>query len=330
MRRREFLTGGAAGAALSLWPVAASAQQPAMSVVGFLSSRSAEEAAVHTAAFRRGLGETGLIEGQNVAIVFRWAEGRYERLPTLAKELVDRRVSAIMAGGGTPSARAAKDATANIPIVFVLGDDPVKLGLTASFNRPGGNLTGVSFLTGELGAKRLGLICELVPEVSTVALLLNPNNPSGAESHRQDVQAAAQAQGRRLLVLNVASEADFEANFAALKQERAGALIVENDPFFDSQRDRIMSLAARYAVPAIYHIREFPAAGGLMSYGASLADSYRQAGNYAGRILKGEKAADLPVLQPTRFELVINLNTAKALGLTVSPSLLARVDEVIE
>jgi putative tryptophan/tyrosine transport system substrate-binding protein len=327
MQRRKFV--GLVGSA-ALLPLAARAQQATKPVVGFLSSRSPEESAVHTAAFIRSLSEAGFVDGQNVSIVFRWAEGRYERLPTLAKELVDRRVSAIMAGGGTPSARAAKDATANIPIVFVLGDDPVKLGLTASFNRPGGNLTGVSFLTGELGAKRLGLICELVPEVSTVALLLNPNNPSGAESHRQDVQAAAQAQGRRLLVLNVASEADFEANFAALKQERAGALIVENDPFFDSQRDRIMSLAVRYAVPAIYHIREFPAAGGLMSYGASLADSYRQAGNYAGRILKGEKAADLPVLQPTRFELVINLNTAKALGLTVSPSLLARVDEVIE
>jgi putative tryptophan/tyrosine transport system substrate-binding protein len=327
MQRRKFV--GLVGSA-ALLPLAARAQQATKPVVGFLSSRSPEESAIHTAAFIRGLSEAGFVDGQNASIVFRWAEGRYDRLPLLAKELVDRRVSVIMAGGGTPSARAARDTSSSIPIVFVLGDDPVKLGLTASFNRPGGNLTGVSFLTGELGAKRLGLICELVPEASTVALLLNPNNPSGAESHRQDVQAAALAQGRRLLVLNAATEADFEANFTALKQERAGALIVENDPFFDSQRDRIMSLAVRYAVPAIYHIREFPAAGGLMSYGASLTDSYRQAGNYAGRILRGEKAADLPVLQPTRFELVINLNTAKALGLTVSPSLLARVDEVIE
>src|SRR5216683_1742017 len=275
MGRREFIT--LVGGAAASWPRAARAQQLAMPIVGFLSSRSPEEAAVHTAAFRRGLSETGFVEGQNVAIVYRWAEGHYERLPVLANELVNLRVSVVMSGGGAPSALAAKAATATIPIVFVIGDDPVKEGLTASFNRPGGNLTGVSFLTGELGAKRLGLLCELVPNASAVALLLNPN-----------------------------------------------------DPFFDSRRDRIMSLAARNAVPAIYHIREFPAAGGLMSYGASLADAYRQVGNYTGRILKGEKPADLPVMQPTKFELVINLKTAKALGLTVPPSLLARADEVIE
>jgi putative ABC transport system substrate-binding protein len=250
-------------------------------------------------------------------------------LPALAKELVDLGVSVVMSGGGAPSALAAKAVTSTIPIVFVIGDDPVKIGLTASFNRPGGNLTGVAFLTGELGAKRLGLICEVVPGNSAIALLLNPDNPT-AEIHREEVQAAAQALGRRLLALYARTYADFEANFAMLKQEQAGALIVQNDPFFDSRRDRIMSLAARNAVPAIYHIREFPAAGGLMSYGASLADSYRQAGSYIGRILKGEKPADLPVMQPTNFELVINLKTAKALGLTVSPSLLARVDEVIE
>jgi putative ABC transport system substrate-binding protein len=327
MKRREFI--GLVGSAAAAWPLALRAQQSAMPVVGFLSSRSAEEAAVHTAAFRRGLGETGLVEGQNVAIVFRWAEGHYERLPALAKELVDLRVSVVMSGGGSPSALAAKAATSTVPIVFVIGDDPVQVGLTANFNRPGGNLTGVAFLTGELGAKRLGLICEVVPGNSAIALLLNPDSPS-AEIHRKEVQAAAQALGRRLLTLHARTDTDFEASFAMLKKEQAGALIVQNDPFFDSRRDRIMSLAARNAVPAIYHIREFPAAGGLMSYGASLADSYRQAGSYVGRILKGEKPADLPVIQPTNFELVINLKTAKALGLTVSPSLLARADEVIE
>jgi putative tryptophan/tyrosine transport system substrate-binding protein len=326
MQRRKFV--GLVGSA-ALLPLAARAQQATKPAVGFLSSRSPEEAAVHTAAFRRGLSEAGFVDGQNVTIVFRWAEGRYERLAALAKELVDLRVSTILAGGGELSARAAKDATASIPVVFVIGDDPVKVGLTASYNRPGGNLTGVSFLTGELGGKRLGLICELVPGTSAVALLLNPKD-MGAELQKQDVQAAAQALGRRLLVLYARSETDFETNFDTLKREQVGALVVENDPFFDSQREKIMSLAARYAVPAIYHIREFPVDGGLMSYGASLAEVYRQTGSYTGRILKGEKAGDLPVMQPTKFELVINLKTAKALGLTVSPSLLARVDEVIE
>lgn len=326
MKRRDFFT-LVAGAAAS--PLVARAQQAPVPVVGFLNSRSPEEAAVHTAAFRRGLSEAGFVDGQNVTIVFRWAEGRYELLPALAKELVDLRVSAILAGGGELSARAAKDATASIPVVFVIGDDPVKVGLTASYNRPGGNLTGVSFLTGELGGKRLGLICELVPGTSAVALLLNPKD-MGAELQKQDVRAAAQALGRRLIVLYARSETDFETNFDTLKREQVGALVVENDPFFDSQREKIMSLAARYAVPAIYHIREFPVDGGLMSYGASLAEVYRQTGSYTGRILKGEKAGDLPVMQPTKFELVINLKTAKALGLAASPSLLARVDEVIE
>jgi putative ABC transport system substrate-binding protein len=327
LKRREFIALATTLAASG--PFRARAQSTTAPVIGFLSSRSPEEAAIHTAAFRKGLGEAGFVEGQNVAIVFRWAEGHYERLAAFAKELADLRVSTVMAGGGTPSALAAKSATATVPIVFVIGDDPVKAGLTASFNRPGGNLTGVAFLTGELGAKRLGLICELVPDARAVALLLNPKNPA-AELQRQDVEAAAQALGRPLLMLDASTDADFEANFAMLKQQQVGALVVQNDPFFDSRRDRIVSLAARYAMPAIYHIREFSAGGGLMSYGASLADSYRQAGNYAGRILRGERPADMPVVQPTQFELVINLKTAQALGLTVPPSLLARVDEVIE
>jgi putative tryptophan/tyrosine transport system substrate-binding protein len=327
MNRREFIA-LSSGTALS-WPLAAGAQQPAKPVVGFLSSRSPEEAAVHTAAFRRGLSETGFVEDQNVVLVFRWAEGRYERLPAFAAELVGMHVSIIMSGGGSPSALAAKAATPSIPIVFVIGDDPVKNGLVTSYNRPGGNATGISFVTNELGGKRLGLICELVPNAAAIALLLNPDDPQGG-GQRIDIQTAADTIGKRLLVENASKETEFEAIFARLAGAQVGALVVENDPFFDSQRDRIMALAARHAIPAIYHIREFPAAGGLMSYGASLAETYRQAGGYVGRILKGEKAADLPVMQPTNFELVINTRTAKTLGLVVPPSLLARADEVIE
>ena len=316
------------GAAVTL-PVASRAQQAAIPIIGFLSSRSPKEAEIHAAAFRRGLSETGFVVGQNVAIEYRWAEGHYERLPMLASELVSLRVSVVAAVGGSVSASGAKAATATIPIVFVMGDDPVKQGLVGSFNRPGSNLTGVAFVTGELGSKRLGLLCELVPNATTVALLLNPNGP-GAEGQRQDVQAAAKALGRRLIVLHASAERDFEQNFAIITKEHVGALVVQNDPFFNSRRDELMGLAARNGVPAIYHIREFPAAGGLMSYGASLADAYRQVGNYTGRILKGEKPADLPIVQPTNFELVINLKAAKALGITVPPSLLARADEVIE
>ena len=235
----------------------------------------------------------------------------------------------MVAAGGAPSALAAKTATATIPSVFLIGDDPVRLGLVASFNRPGGNLTGVSFVTGELGAKRLELLCELVPDASAVALLLNPNNP-GAEVQKRDVQTEAHARGRRLLVLRAGNEAEFEANFVMLAKERVGALVVENDPFFDSWRNRLVALAARNAVPAIYHIREFPEAGGLMSYGASLADVYRQAGTYVGRILKGSNPADLPVMRPSKFELVINVKTAKALRLTIPQSLLLRADDLVQ
>jgi putative ABC transport system substrate-binding protein len=326
MKRREFIT-FFAGTAVS-WPLAARAQQLALPTVGFLSSRSPEESAIHSAAFRQGLNEHGFLDGGNVAIAYRWAEGHYERLPTLARELVGLRPTVMVTGGGSPSASAAKAATTTIPIVFVIGDDPVKVGLTASFNRPGGNLTGVAFLTGELGSKRLGLISELSPD-GPVALLLNSKSPT-VDLHRQDVEAAAQTLGRRLLIVYASDVGEFEANFAKLAEERVGALVVQNDPFFDSQLDRLMAFAADNSIPSIYHIREFPAAGGLMSYGARLADAYQQVGSYAGRILKGEKTADLPVMQPTKFELVINLKTAKALGLTVPPALLARCDEVIE
>ncbi len=327
MKRREFIT--IAGGAALAWPRPSRAQQPAMPTIGFLSSRAPKESEVHTAAFRRGLSEAGFVEGRNIAITYRWAEGQYQRLPAFANELAGLQVAVIMAGGGAPTALAAKAATGTIPTVFVIGDDPVKLGLVAAFNRPERNLTGVALLTGELGGKRLGLICELAPNASTVALLLNPRDP-GSGVQRQDVEGAAKALGRRILVLNATTDADFEQNFATMAKEQVGGLIVENDPFFDSKRDQLVALAARQHIPAIYHIREFPAAGGLMSYGASLADAYRQAGNYAGRIIKGEKPADLPVVQPTNFELVINLKIAKALGLTVPASLLARADEAME
>ena len=323
--RRTFLgvMGGAAAAALPSY-----GQKPAVPVIGFLSSRSPEESAAHAAAFRRGLSEAGYVEGQNVTIEYRWAKGSYEHLPALAHELIRLRVAVMATVGGAPSALAVKAATATIPTVFLIGDDPVRLGLVANFNRPGANLTGVSFFTGDLGAKRLELVCEVAPTAGAVALLLNPNDP-GADSQRQDVEAAARALGRRLLVLRASTDTDFEPNFAMLAREHIGALIVQNDPFFDSRRDRLVALAARTAVPAIYHIREFPAGGGLMSYGASLADAYRQVGAQVGRVLKGEKPADLSVIRPTTFELVINAKTAKTLGLTISPSLLLRADEVI-
>jgi putative ABC transport system substrate-binding protein len=327
MDRRTFIS--TAACSVIAIPFIAHAQQPAIPIVGFLSTRSPEESADHTAAFRRGLSEMDYFEGQNVVIEYRWANGRYERMRALASELVSLRAAVIAAVGGAPSALAANAATATIPIVFLMGDDPVKYGLVASLNRPARNVTGVSFRTGELGAKRLGLLGELVPSASVIALLLNPNNPE-AEPQRQDVQTAALALGRRLLVLRASTETEIKSAFAKLIQERVGALVVENDPFFDSQRDQLMAFAARNSMPAIYHIREFPAAGGLMSYGASLTNAYREVGTYTGRILKGTKPADLPVMQSTRFELVINLKTAKALGLTIPQSLLLRADEVIQ
>jgi putative tryptophan/tyrosine transport system substrate-binding protein len=310
-------------------PFIAKAQQLALPVIGYLSSRSPEESAAHAAAFRRGLRDTGYIERENVAIEYRWAKGDYERLPALANELAKLGVNVVVAVGGAPSALAAKAATATIPVVFLIGDDPAKIGLVTSFNRPWGNRTGVTFVTTDLGAKRLGLLYELVPNAGVSAFLLNPNFQEAAPQ-AETMQAAAHSLGQRLLVLPASTEREIASSFATLSRERVGALVVQNDPFFDSQRNQLVALAARNAIPAIYHIREFPAAGGLMSYGASLAGAYRQVGTYAGRILKGTNPADLPVEQPIKFETVINLKTSKALGITVPQSLLLRADEVIQ
>jgi ABC-type uncharacterized transport system substrate-binding protein len=311
------------------WPLAARAQQKAMPVIGFLGSTSPGPYAPNLAAFRQGLNETGYIEGQNVAIQYRWAEGHNDRLPALAADLVGRRVDVIAARGGTVSALAAKNATSTIPIVFSTGDEPVEIGLVASLARPGGNLTGVSILLDELMPKRLELLSELVPQVGVIALLVNPNN-AGADRIVRRMQKAASVRGVQLPIVKAGAEGDFEGAFASLRQLDAGALLVSANPFFNSRRDRIVALAAHYAAPAIYEWRQFVTAGGLISYGPNLIAVNRQIGIYVGKILNGAKPADLPVQQPTRFELVVNLKTAQALGLTVPPSILARADEVIE
>jgi putative tryptophan/tyrosine transport system substrate-binding protein len=325
MKRRTFIAGMGATA---LWPLAARAQQP-MPVVGYLSSRSPGESETVVAAFRQGLGEAGYVAGQNVAIDYRWAEGRYDRLPALAAELVGLKVSVILAAGGPPSALAAKKATSTIPIIFSASDDPVGLGLVESLSRPGGNITGMSVFNATLGAKRLGLLHEVVPSATTIAYLTNPANPS-AHLEVSAVQEAAKTFGIDLQVLNASNDEEVAAAFARLAELKAGAIIVAGEPYFDSRRAAIVGLAARYAVPASYGWRENVAIGGLLSYGTSVNDSYRNSGIYCGRILKGEKPADLPVMQPTKFEMTINLKTAKTLGLTIPPALLTGADEVIE
>jgi putative tryptophan/tyrosine transport system substrate-binding protein len=325
--RREFISvlGGTAAA----WPLAARAQKTAMPVIGFLSSASPDGFAPLLFAFREGLNQTGYVEGRNLTIEFGWANGQYDRLPTLASNLVQRQVAVLVAGGGAVAALAAKSATQIIPILFVIGDDPIKYGLVASLNQPGGNITGMTLFISALMAKRLQLLSELMPSKSAIAALVNPKNPN-AESEAREIEVAARAARRELNVFNASSESAIDAAFESLAKQGVGGLLIGTDTFFFSQRDRIIALATRHAVPAFYFAREFAAAGGLMSYGPSFTGEWRQAGIYAGRILRGVNPADLPVTQPTRFELVINLKTAKALGLDIPPKLLALTDEVIE
>ena len=326
MRRRDFIK-GIAGAAAA-WPLAARAQQ-AMPVVGFLSGRSPTDSAAEVRGFHRGLAEAGFVEGKNVAIEFRWADGRYDRLPALASELVGQQVAVIAAVGGGASGLAAKSATATIPIVFSSGGDAVKIGLVTSLNRPGGNVTSVNIIFGALGAKRLELLHDLVPAAGAIGMLVNPAYPS-APIEVQDVEAAGRKLGLRMHIVDARTENDIDPAFGDFAEKKVKGLLVADDPFFQGQRLRIVGLAGRRGLPAIYFSRDFVDAGGLMSYGPNLVDVYRVVGVYCGRILKGEKPADLPVVQPTRFELVINLKTARALGLDVPPTLLALADEVIE
>jgi putative ABC transport system substrate-binding protein len=329
MKRRQFISllGGAAAA----WPLAARAQQQgAMPVIGFLDSRSPDALTDRLRGFRQGLKDTGYVEGENVTIVFRWAENQFDRLPVLAAELVRRRVAVIATSGGPAVAFAAKAATTTIPIVFTVGEDPVRLGLVASLARPDGNLTGINFLVGELTTKRLELLRELVPAATRVALLVNPTQATNTESTLRDVASDARAMGLQIQVLNASTSREIDAAFATIVRERPDALFVGNDAFFNARRVQLALLAGRHGVPAIYSDRELAEAGGLMTYGSNIVNTYRQVGVYAGRILKGAKPADLPVVQSTKFELVINAQTARMLGLTMPDKLLATADEVIE
>jgi putative tryptophan/tyrosine transport system substrate-binding protein len=328
MRRRNFIAGLASTTAA--WPFAARAQQqPTMPVIGYLNGASAAQFPQLLAGFHKGLSETGYSEGRNVAFEYRYADGQYDRLPALAADLVSRRVSVIVATAGTPTIRAAKAATSTIPIVFVIGGDPVTFGIVASLNRPGGNITGMTLAGSETVAKRLGVLLELVPAAAVIAVLANPRNPI-SEPQLTELRVAARKLDRQLLVLNASIESDFAAVSTAIEQQKVDALFVAADPFFDDRRKQIVALAARHKIPACYTRRDFVVDGGLLSYGPDAPDAFRQAGAYTGRILKGEKPADLPVMEPTKFEMVINLNAARALGLTVPPTLLARADEVIE
>jgi putative tryptophan/tyrosine transport system substrate-binding protein len=329
MRRREFVT-LLCGTAVAAWPVAASAQQSAKPLIGFLSISSPGPHAPFVAAFNQGLKEVGFIEGLNVTIEYRWAEGQFDRLPTLAADLTRRKVDVIAAVSGDLSVRAAMSANSAIPVVFISGSDPVESGLVASFARPGGNITGFCMISIDLMSKRFELLSELVPQIRVIALLVNPNYHSASEGTIPLVQRAASAKGMQLHIVKVGKEEDFEPAFASLVQQKVDALVVGTDPFFTSRREQLVSLASRYAVPAIYEWQEFTAAGGLISYGTSLTSLYREVGIYVGKVLKGTKPADLPIQQPTKFELVINLKTAKALGLKIPAGLLLRADKMIE
>jgi putative tryptophan/tyrosine transport system substrate-binding protein len=327
MRRRDFIA--MLGGAAAMWPLAARAQQGKMPVIGILASVSPAPYAPFIAAIKEGLRQTGYVEGRNVAIEYRWAEGQYDRLPQLASELVESGVAVMILVGGGATTAAAKAATATIPIVVVMGDDPVKTGAVAALNRPGGNVTGVSLLSVAMEAKRLQLLRELAPNVSVIAIVLNPNNPQ-ADEQLQELQDAGHALGVQVEPFKAGSPSEIDTAFLNLVERRAGALLMAADAFFNTRREQFIVLSARHALPAIFPYREFPAAGGLMSYGTSLADAYRQEGIYAGRILKGEKPAEMPVQQAVKIELVINLQTAKSLGLTIPLALLGRADEVIE
>jgi putative ABC transport system substrate-binding protein len=328
MKRREFIS--LLGSVAAAWPLAARAQQPTMPVIGFLNGASLDTFAHLLRAFRQGLKDTGYVEGENVAIEYRWAENQLNRLPALAVELVRHQVAAIVATGGTQSASAAKAATTTIPVVFAVGEDPVKLGLVASLAQPGGNVTGINYFIWELLAKRLALLRELMPTATRVAVLVNPANAARADTAVREVEVAARAIGLEIKIVNASTSGEIDAVFAVLARDRVDALFVLPDPFFVVRRVQLANLAARHAIPAAFAVRDNAEAGGLMSYGSSIADAYRQVGIYTGHILRGAKPSDLPVVQPTKFELVINLQTARMLGLTVPPSLLARADEVIE